>query len=627
VLIASTREALTLACEHLLPVGPLATSDAVELFVDRATATRPGHAEVRADVVASICERLDGMPLAVELAAARTKALPVAQIAERLDKRFRLLTGGARTAVPRQQTLRAVVDWSYDLLFDDEKQVFARLATFVGGWTLEAAEAVCAGGTVTVDDVLDIVTALIDKSLVIADIDDAGDVRYRMLQTIAEYARERLAAATDVDDVRSRHASFFADLARRGEEGLTWIDGSTWRTRLNRDVENLRAAFDWLCETIDPRGLTMANDLALLWWARGDWAEGVRWADQAQTLAGALGQESDHVAVALQRTWRGLYATTIGEDPAEATSAVAHAVETIADAGDDRALLRAKIVFATMLSRHRDPGVHALAEAAIELATRRSERWYEGVGYALLAIYHVRLGHLSDAKDAAERAAAALASVRDTMTIFETHLVLATIAQLEDRLDDAATILDEMESSSRAAGIRHYEEWALARRGLVRLQAGDLETAALALGQAIEMAADPWADAYARLGSAMLRRRLADAEGAADHLDQALEIQTRIGGGLEQGYLHVLRGWLALDRADHKAAREHAEAATVAADGAATVESMATEVLAAAAALDGRVDDARPLLDRASSLAPMVGHPAWFLTRDDVAKLRQATAT
>ena len=192
-LIATSREALGVPGEVLVPVAGLGPPDAVELFADRARAVRPGFT---ADghtrpLIEDICRRLDGMPLAVELAAARLRALPLATLAERLDDRFRLLTGGARTALPRQQTLRAVVDWSYDLLFEDERRLFARLAVFTGGCGLTAAEAVCADEQVPAGEILDVLSRLVDKSLVIAS-GDGDEARFSQLQTLWQYGRDRL---------------------------------------------------------------------------------------------------------------------------------------------------------------------------------------------------------------------------------------------------------------------------------------------------------------------------------------------------------------------------------------------------------------------------------------------------
>jgi hypothetical protein len=195
--LATSREPLAVPGEAQALVAPLVVDAAVQLFAERAEAVRPGFtvAENR-PAVEEICRRLDGLPLAIELAAARVKALPPTEIARRLDDRFRLLRTGSRTVQPRQQTLHALIDWSYALLSEPERQVFARLAVFAGGISLDGAEAVCAAGGVNPPDVLDLVVRLVDKSLVLADYDDGGTPRFRMLETLHAYALERLGMAT-----------------------------------------------------------------------------------------------------------------------------------------------------------------------------------------------------------------------------------------------------------------------------------------------------------------------------------------------------------------------------------------------------------------------------------------------
>ena len=216
-IMASSREALGVAGETAYRVPSLSLPDAqnltqcesVQLFIERATAAQSRFAltESNARAVAQICQRLDGIPLALELAAARVKVLSVEQIAARLDDRFRLLTGGSRTALPRQQTLRALIDWSYSLLSEQERMLFRRLAVFIGGWTLEAAEAVCASDGIESDEVLDLLTRLVDKSLVSME-EQAGEARYRRLETIRQYSREKFLEADDVEAVRDRHLAF-----------------------------------------------------------------------------------------------------------------------------------------------------------------------------------------------------------------------------------------------------------------------------------------------------------------------------------------------------------------------------------------------------------------------------------
>ena len=189
--------------------------EAVRLFMERAMAVLSSFrvTEANAPAVAAICQRLDGIPLSIELAAARVRALPVETINERLDDRFRLLTGGSRTALPRQQTLRALIDWSYDLLAEAERVLLRRLSVFSGGWNLEAAEAVCSGDGIEEEAVLDLLTALVEKSLVVYE-GQEGAARYRLLETVRQYGRDRLLEAAR-ESARERHRDFFLQLAER----------------------------------------------------------------------------------------------------------------------------------------------------------------------------------------------------------------------------------------------------------------------------------------------------------------------------------------------------------------------------------------------------------------------------
>jgi len=225
-LIATSREPLGVPGEVLVPVGPLALPAAAELFADRARAVRPGFTadERTRPVIDDICRRLDGLPLAVELAAARLRSLTLATLAERLDDRFRLLTGGARTALPRQQTLRAVVDWSYDLLFEDERRLFARLAAFTGGCDLAAAEAICADDQVLAGEILDVLSRLVDKSLVTGP-GAGGEARFSQLQTLWQYGRDRLGESGEADAMRARHGAYYRQMAQDAHDGLRGATG------------------------------------------------------------------------------------------------------------------------------------------------------------------------------------------------------------------------------------------------------------------------------------------------------------------------------------------------------------------------------------------------------------------
>ena len=298
-IMATSRQALGIAGEidwrvpslavpdpaALASLEVLARYEAVQLFLDRAQSSRPGFdlTSQNAARVAQICFRLDGMPLAIELAAARVKALSVEDIAARLDDRFQLLTCGSRTAPRRQQTLRATVDWSYDLLSPDEQVLFARLSVFAGGWALEAAEVVCgdddAAGRrslVRRSAVLNLLSQLVDKSLVIAEASAQGTVRYRLLETVRQYGQDRLTTSGGIEAVRGRHADYYVALAEKAEGGLAGAGQAEWLDRLEHEHDNLRAALEWSkadarrCEA----GMRLAAGIWRFWWLRGYLAEG-----------------------------------------------------------------------------------------------------------------------------------------------------------------------------------------------------------------------------------------------------------------------------------------------------------------------------------------------------------------
>lgn len=310
-ILATSREALGVAGEtvyrvpslavpdpqHLPPIEALSQYDAVRLFIDRAisvhsTFTVNNH---NAPAVAQICHRLGGIPLAIELAAARVKIFSAEEIEARLDDRFRLLTGGSRTAMPRQQTLRALIDWSYDLLSEPERVLLSRLSVFAGGWTFDAAETVCSlqnaegsdGNQPTANhllptDILDLLSHLIDKSLVLAEEQD-GATRYRMLETIRQYAREKLFELGEGEQVRERHLEFFAKFAEEADAKLNGADQVVWLNRLESEHDNLRAALQWSIESqgLDRTnwdwGLRLAGALGQFWHKHSHWSEGRRW--------------------------------------------------------------------------------------------------------------------------------------------------------------------------------------------------------------------------------------------------------------------------------------------------------------------------------------------------------------
>jgi predicted ATPase/DNA-binding CsgD family transcriptional regulator len=300
-------------------------SEAVQLFVVRAAAVLPTFAltEQNGVWVAEVCRKLDGIPLAIELAAARVQTLPVQQIAERLDDRFHLLTSGSRNAPTRQQTLEATLDWSFSLLSETEQNVLSRLSVFAGGWTLEAAEAVCAGHGVEARDVLDLLTQLANKSLVVVERVPGQETRFRLLETIRQYAREKMQAAGEAWEVQTRHRDWCMNLAGQAESELKGSNQSEWIKQLEREHDNFRAALAWSLENDATGALRLAERLGQFWFMRGHhFGEGIEW------LARILSQaEAPEQAVTRASTYRWLgILTYLQSDYGAARSAYEHSL-------------------------------------------------------------------------------------------------------------------------------------------------------------------------------------------------------------------------------------------------------------------------------------------------------------
>jgi non-specific serine/threonine protein kinase len=263
----------------------------VQLFIQRAAAAVPSLSLSTADgpAVADICRQLDGIPLAIELAAARVRVLSVQQIAEHLEDRFGLLTGGARAGPDRHQTLRAALDWGYELLTDAERRFFEQLSLFAGGWTLDAAEVIGTDPEADPRTTFDLLARLVDRSLIVAERQDSGaPIRYRMLETLRQYGLERLAERGETERGRARHAAHYGSLALQAELELRGPHAAIWLDLLALELDNLRAALTWLMGCGDAEGaLRLTSALRSFWYSRGHFVEGRAWFDRALALPGA----------------------------------------------------------------------------------------------------------------------------------------------------------------------------------------------------------------------------------------------------------------------------------------------------------------------------------------------------
>jgi predicted ATPase/DNA-binding CsgD family transcriptional regulator len=381
-ILATSREALGVEGEtrwlvpplsvpergHTLTREELEAYESVRLFVERARGRDPYFSlkPKNAIAVAEICRRLEGIPLAVELAAARVGTLSLVQIAQRLTDSLKLLTGGVRTAVNRQRTLKGSLGWSHELLSEDEKKLFGRLSVFAGGWTLEASEAVGAGGSVEEEDVLDLLSGLVEKSLVVTGGSDEGVVRHRMLEPIRQYALEKLEESGEVEVVRRAHAAYFLAMAEMAEPELMGEEAVTWLAELGREVANLRAALSWAFdadrEPSDERvqtGLRLANALARFWDAQGP-DEGRRWLEQG--LACDVEVPSPVRAKALEEAG----SVAVYEGDSRSIPMLTEARDLYTEIGDQPGMLATVHNLGHALAHHADPETAAVVKAEVE---------------------------------------------------------------------------------------------------------------------------------------------------------------------------------------------------------------------------------------------------------------------
>jgi predicted ATPase/DNA-binding SARP family transcriptional activator len=533
--LATSREALGITGETLSPVTALGTDAATRLFLDRAQAVKPGFTADHG-LIAEVCRRLDGIALAVELAAARVRSLPLAEIAARLDDRFRLLSKGSRTAAPRHRTLRAVVEWSWDLLTDAERDLAARFTVFHGGAGLDAAT------EVTGSDV-DTLTSLVDKSLV----ETIGD-RYRMLDTIRAFC------AVHAPDLAHRHARWFLGRAQLAEPHLRAHEQVEWLTALAADHDNLVAAVTWATAHDLGLALELVAALATYYWCRGLRTEAAQQADAVLRACGETappGREQEY-ALCLLLAWP---------------------VAT----GDQTARIRqADDLLAALDAPPRYPIMTMMWGMALGAPENESQVWHRRTRLlgadpwsAALALVGDGLvkrmeGDSRAAAELLERGAAAFRDVGDRWgaalafnQLSEIALAAGDTARALAHIDRARRLFDELGAAEDTAE-------AVAGRAHVQLAAGDLRGAATDFGLALTLArraGAPLVQAGAHLGLAELARLDHDHPAARAHCDQAWDLTP--GGWFSPDemrcHIAVQRGRIARDAGEHRQARAHFE--------------------------------------------------------------------
>ena len=446
-ILASSREQLHVAGEAIFPVGALAEPEAMRLFAERAAAVRP---EFEIDAgnrahVAQICKRLDGLPLAIELAAARMRAMSVESLAGRLDDCFRVLTGGDHTALPRQQTLRASIDWSYNLLTTPERVVLRRLAVFAGGWAIEAAEAVAAGGDVAAGEVLDILTHLVDKSLV--DFDRRAE-RYRLLETVRQYALELLVAAGEADATRTRHLRYYVALAERARSAITGPSQALWLVRLDFERENFLGAHAWCNDVREGAelGLRLATAIKAYWVNRGLMELGYRLTVEALARASSADRGETRCAALFVA---GQLACFMGRY-AEARGYLEESLAIARDRGDAfRIAQPLQPLGAACLGQGDLDTARRHLEEALQLARASGKKREVAAALNMLAQLHRVEGSLDEAERLFEEVIASAQELGDVESIAIGLLNRAMIAVSREAPGDAAAMLLDIESMNR----------------------------------------------------------------------------------------------------------------------------------------------------------------------------------
>ncbi|SBT43371.1 AfsR/SARP family transcriptional regulator [Micromonospora narathiwatensis] len=621
--VATSREPLGIVGEALCPVPPLALprpaatraeaveSAAVQLFVNRASAVRPGFAvtDANVDAVVEICRRLDGLPLAIELAAARTRTLPVEELAARLSDRFRLLTGGSRTATPRHRTLRAVVAWSWDLLEEDERRLARRLAVFPGAITPQSAARLCALPPAVTPAPLDLLAALVDKSLLQRL--DGPRPRYRMLETIREYGLEWLAEEGEVAAARQAHAEYFLQLSEQAEPRLRGPDQVTWLPVLTAERENLLAAFHFACDTGDAAvAVRLAAAVSPLWTVQGNHGEAAAWLRAVLELPGEAPPRARRVATAAYLFNTVLSGGRVGGDvPIDTLLARLPGSE----GPDDHPIVALLDPALAFLREDTAAGL-----SAIDRLRDHPDRWARGALMLLSALLHGQDGETDAMHADLTQAAAAFRETGDrwglSMTLtFEAHvqLVLGDFPAAMTAAEEARTLLHTLDPADDAALQRVMLAVALTWHG-------DLARARDELRALVAPAARPVAARYQVLAHIWLGH-LARYDGA---LDEAAREYDRARVDLDRltfdaavyRAMHLCASaQLAVARGAEEAAWEHLAAAfAIAAEpGYAPVLAEIGVAAAAACLACGEAELAAELLGAASALhrGPDSFHP------------------
>jgi predicted ATPase/DNA-binding SARP family transcriptional activator len=625
-ILATSRELLGVAGETLVEVPPLdlpeadaslsaiTRSSAVELFLTRAQATAPNFRPRAEDMstIAAICRRLDGLPLAIEMAATRVRALGVDQLLARLDNRLGLLAVERRGVPARQQTLRAMFDWSWGLCTEPEQAVLARLSLHGTACRLEAAEAVCADGIVSREDVLPLLSRLVDRSLLV--VTEHGDhVRYLLLESVAEYCRERLRDSGDLARTEERYARYYTALAAQAEPALHGPAQRTWLDRLDADAANLERAMGvWLHLPSAEHAFRHVNALAWYWFLRGRLAEGQRMMTAALNLDGGNGSRSE--TAVWHRAFTLLTTGTVPPGPEEPTGTHTRAWWFMAYS---RWSLGA---FAES---------EQLTAVVLEHCTAQQDRW--GVAAALVTHAAVALGRgdLVSLSESATKSAELFAALGDQWGQLKATDLLGVLAEIKGDYRRATRLHEEGLRIAADLGLWSQTARKLAMLGRMALLAGDYVTAddlhARSAALAAEQANMPW-QVFAESGLAISARRQDQLDDAEKYLIRLVPWMERMRAfnGLALALAEL--GFVAEQRGDWRTALEHHRRGLTSALYTKDLRAvaLALEGLAGAQRLGGHAAEAARLLGAASAIRSVVGAPLPAGEQQDVHRISVA---
>jgi predicted ATPase/class 3 adenylate cyclase/Tfp pilus assembly protein PilF len=641
-ILASSREGLGIAGELTYRVQSLSVPDlkqtvtadslmhydALRLFVERALFHQPTFVATNqnAAALAQVCLRLDGIPLAIELAAARVRSLAVEEINARLDNRFRLLTGGSRTALPRQQTLRALIDWSYDLLTAQERLLLHRVSVFLGGWTLEAAESVCATADdrdpkeatasgyssgqehatqqstfrndrisepLNAEDVFDLLNSLTDKSLVLAE-QHSGRTRYRLFETIRQYARDKLMESGEAAAIRGRHRDYFLSYAQEAETHLWGENSANWLDRLEAEHDNLRIALQW-CQNQgeDARlGLRMAASLWQFWFARGYWSEG------REFLTAALAQQGAEKPASIRAralNGAGKLASKQG-DYRVARALYEESLSLVTGISDAAGTVRSLRNLGYITRRQGDyAAARSYYEQALQINREIGSQAGEAITLFSLGWVAAEQGDYAHARASFRRGLEINQSLNHLDGQASNLYGLGMVARFQGDYAEAQDCYEQAVSLHRTSGNRDQEAYDIYGLGWIAREKGDFARAQACYEQALAIHRELGlreGEAYNlnELGCVMAWQGDYDQAGAM--LDQALLICRSLGNRETEAYTLSNLAGVAAMQGDYEQARSHydlalaiyravgnrgKEAANLTALGKLTSEQMGTE--------------------------------------------------